>query len=216
MPAEQPPGRVGTAMAMLVLAVVAMTQTPARAQADAKGGASADSEFSQQLGQLKKSFADVSRTIDESAKSIDSIQNPEQGRKSIEELRNQVSTLLNAVADNGDISKLGAKALSLADEKLKSLEREPRFKPEEKQYLIGRWRELKSATEAAIKDLDTARKDFSELLRSLQTSEDYINELMQIREHEKALQVIHQLSEGIRDASVKLKKLLGAIQAPGT
>jgi len=196
--------------------VVAMTQTPARAQADAKGGASADSEFSQQLGELKKSFADVGRTIDESAKSIDTIQNPEQGRKSIEELRNQVSTLLDAVADNGDISKLGAKALSLADEKLKSLDREIRFKPEEKQYLIGRWRELKSATEAAIKDLDTARKDFSELLRSLQTSEDYINELMQIREHEKALQVIHQLSEGIRDASVKLKKLLGSIQAPGT
>jgi hypothetical protein len=29
------------------------------------------------------------------------------------------------------------------------------------------------------------------------------------------LQVIHQLSDGIRDASVKLKKLLGAIQPPG-
>ncbi len=201
---------------MLVLALYALSPAPADAQAGSKAEATADTEFSQQLGELKKSFADVGRTIDESAKSIDTIQNPEQGRKSIEELRNQVSTLLDAVADNGDISKLGAKALSLADEKLKSLEREIRFKPEEKQYLIGRWRELKSATEAAIKDLDTARKDFSELLRSLQTSEDYINELMQIREHERALQVIHQLSEGIRDAPVKLKKLLGSIQAPGT
>jgi DNA repair exonuclease SbcCD ATPase subunit len=200
---------------MLSLALFALPQAPASAQVDGKVGSTADSEFSQQLGELKKSFADVGRTIDESAKSIDTVQNPEQGRKSIEELRDQVSTLLNAVADNGEISRLGAKALSVADEKLKSLDREARFKPEEKQYLVNRWRELKTATEAAIKDLDGARKDFSELLRSLQTSEDYINELMQIREHEKALQVIHQLSDGIRDASVKLKKLLGAIQPPG-
>jgi len=197
------------------LALFALSQTPAGAQADGKVGARADSEFSQQLGELKKSFADVSRTIDESAKSIDAVQSPEQGRKSIEELRGQVSTLLNAVADNGEISVLGAKALSVADEKLKALERETRFKPEEKQYLVKRWRELRAATEAAIKDLDGARKDFSELLRSLQTSEDYIGELMQIREHEKALQVIHQLSDGIRDASQKLKKLLGTIQPPG-
>ena len=55
----------------------------------------------------------------------------------------------------------------------------------------------------------------AELLRSLQTSEDYIDELMQIREHEKALQVIHQLSDGIRDASIRLKKLLGTIKPPG-
>ena len=207
------PGRFGAAM--LVMALFVLSQAPAGAQVDSKTGATADTEFSRQLGELKKSFADVSRTIDESAKSIDTIQNPEQGRKSIEELRDQVSTLLNAVADNGEISKLGAKALSLADEKLKSLDRETRFKPEEKQYLVNRWRELRTATEAAIKELDGARKDFSELLRSLQTSEDYIGELMQIREHEKALQVIHQLSEGIRDASVKLKKLLGTIQPPG-
>src|SRR5256885_989203 len=112
------------AAAIVVLALHGLSQAPARAEADSKAGASADSEFSQQLGELKKSFADVGRTIDESAKSIDTIQNPEQGRKSIEELRDQVSTLLNAVADNGEISKLGAKALSLADEKLKSLERE--------------------------------------------------------------------------------------------
>jgi hypothetical protein len=201
--------------AMLVMALFVLSQAPAGAQVDSKTGATADTEFSQQLGELKKSFADVGRTIDESAKSIDTVQNPEQGRKSIEELRDQVSTLLNAVADNGEISRLGAKALSVADEKLKSLDRETRFKPEEKQYLVNRWRELKTATEAAIRDLDGARKDFSELLRTLQTSEDYINELMQIREHEKALQVIRQLSDSIRDASVKLKKLLGTIQPPG-
>jgi hypothetical protein len=197
----------------VVAMLLALPLVSAKAQTETKPAA--DVEFSKQLDELKKSFTDVGKKIDESAKSIDTITSPEQGRKNIEALRDQVGKLLDAVADNGDISKLGVKALSLADDKLKSLDRETRFKPEEKQYLIGRWRELRTATEAAIKDLDVARKDFSELLRSLQTSEDYIDELMQIREHEKALEVIHQLSEGIRDASLKLKKLLGNIKAPG-
>ena len=204
---------IAAIISLALLAIAALLAVaPARAQTDVK---SPDAQFSQQLDELKKSFADVGRQIDESAKTIDTIKSPEEGRKSIEELRSQVAKLLSAVADNGEISALGAKALSLAEEKLKSLERETRFKPEERQYLVNRWRELRAATETAIRDLDGARKDFADLLRSLQTSEDYIDELMQIREHEKALQVIHQLSDGIRDASVKLKKLLGSIKPPG-
>jgi len=200
---------------VLLSAAALLAAQPSAAQADPKQGASPDVQFSQQLDELKKSFSDVGRQIDESAKSIDTIKSPEEGRKSIEELRGQVAKLLDAVADNGEISRLGGKALALAEEKLKSLDRETRFKPEEKQYLLNRWRELRAATETAIRDLDGARKDFADLLRSLQTSEDYIDELLQIREHEKALQVIHQLSDGIRDASVKLKKLLGSIKPPG-
>lgn len=197
------------------LLALALLAAPAAGLAQSDGKPSPDVEFSQQIEALKKSFGEVGRHIEESAKSIDTIKSPEQGRKSIEELREHVGRLLNAVADNGEISRLGAKALSQAEEKLRTLDREARFKPEEKQYLVNRWRELRAATEAAIKDLDGARKDFADLLRSLQTSEDYIDELMQIREHEKALQVIHQLSDGIRDASVKLKKLLSTIKPPG-
>ena len=200
---------------VLLSGAALMAAKPAGAQTDLKQNPSADVQFSQQLDELKKSFGEVGRQIDESAKSIDTIKSPEQGRKSIEELRGQVAKLLDAVADNGEISRLGVKALALADEKLKSLDRETRFKPEEKQYRVNRWRELRAATETAIRDLDGARKDFADLLRSLQTSEDYIDELLQISEHEKALQVIHQLSDGIRDASVKLKKLLGSIKPPG-
>jgi hypothetical protein len=165
----------------IVGALAMFVAIPARAQSDSKPAASADAQFSQQLDELKKSFGEIGRYIDESAKTIDAIKSPEQGRKSIEDLRAQVAKLLNAVADNGEVSALGAKALALTEEKLKTLDRETRFKPEEKQYLVNRWRELRTATEAAIKDLDGARKDFAELLRSLQTSEDYIDELMQIR-----------------------------------
>jgi hypothetical protein len=206
------------ALGLVAAALLVVSAAPAPAQTPPQqkpGVATADDEFSRQLGDLKKSFADIGKRIEDSAQSIDRMKNPEEGRKSIEELREHVGKLLGAVADNGEVSKLGALALARADDKLKGLLADGRFKPEEKQFLVDKWKELRTSTESAIKELDGARKDFSELLRTLQTNEDYIDELMQIREHEKALQVIHQLTDGIRDASVKLRKLLGAIQPPG-
>jgi DNA repair exonuclease SbcCD ATPase subunit len=190
----------------------ALAQTERDAAAEAR---TADDEFSRHLAELKKTFADLSKKFEDSAQSIDRLKSAEDARKEIEELRDHVGKLLGAVADNGTVWGLGAKALSRAEEKLKSLERETRFKPEDRQFLIERWRELRTATEIAIRELESARKDFAELLRKLQTSEDFIDELLQIREHQRALEVIHQLSEGIRDASEKLKKLLGTIKTPG-
>jgi hypothetical protein len=205
------------ALGLTAAAFLALSAAPASAQpapAEPKAAVTADDEFSRQLGELKKSFADIGKRIDDSAQSIDKMKNPEEGRKSIEELREHVGKLLGAVADNGEVSRLGAAALARADDKLKGLMADNRFKADEKQFLIDKWKELRASTESAIRELDGARKDFSELLRTLQTNEDYIDELMQIREHEKALTVIHQLTDGIRDASVKLRKLLGAIKAP--
>jgi chromosome segregation ATPase len=212
-------GRRARALGFIAVALLVMSAAPAPAQTQSAGKpgvATADDEFSRQLSELKKSFADIGKRIEDGAQSIERMKTPEEGRKSIEELREHVGKLLGAVADNGEVSKLGALALSRADDKLKSLIAETRFKADEKQFLVDKWKELRASTESAIKELDGARKDFSELLRTLQTNEDYIDELMQIREHEKALQVIHQLTDGIRDASVKLRKLLGAIQPPGT
>src|SRR5215471_6020434 len=187
----------------LLLLVAAGTAQPVRTEpAPSAAPSTADDEFSRQLSELKRSFADLSKKFDDSARSID-------------ELRAAVSQLLGAVADNGTVFSLGSRALAHAEEKLKSLEQETRYKQEDKQFLIERWRELKDATESAIRELESARKDFSELLRKLQTSEDFIDELLQIREHRRALDVIHQLTDGIRDASDKLKKLLGAIKTPG-
>jgi DNA repair exonuclease SbcCD ATPase subunit len=175
----------------------------------------ADDEFSRQLSELKRTFADLSKKFDDSAQSIDRLNSAEAARKEIEELRADVAKLLAAVADNGTVWGLGTRALSRAEEKLKALEHETRFKQEDRQFLIERWRELRGATEDAIKELESARKEFAELLRKLQTNEDFIDELLQIREHQRALEVIHTLTSGIRDASDKLKKLLSTIRTPG-
>jgi DNA repair exonuclease SbcCD ATPase subunit len=206
------------AFVIMLLVLAAAAPRPAWAEPDAgvaAGPSTADDEFSKQLTELKKTFGELSKKFEDSAKSIDRLSSAEDARKEIEELRAQVGTLLGAVADNGAVFSLGAKALARAEDKIKSLEQETRYKPEDKQFLIERWRELKGATEIAIRELETARRDFADLLRKLQTSEDFIDELLQIREHQRALEVIHQLTDGIRDASDKLKKLLGTIKTPG-
>lgn len=201
--------------ALLAIALTAPLPAPAQTDRNATEVTTADDEFSRQLTELKKTFADLSRKFEDSAQNIDRLNSADAARKEIEELREHVGKLLGAVADNGTVWGLGAKALSRADDKLKSLDRETRYKPDDRQFLIDRWRELKAATESAIRELESARKDFAELLRRLQTSEDFIDELLQIREHQRALEVIHKLSEGIRDASDKLKKLLGTVKTPG-
>jgi DNA repair exonuclease SbcCD ATPase subunit len=206
---------LAAALLLLMVAATPGAVLAEPAQSTAPDVATADDEFSRQLNELKQTFADLAKKFEDSAKSIDRLNSAEDARKEIEELRDHVSKLLGAVADNGTVASLGVKALARAEEKLKSLEQETRYKQEDKQFLIERWRELKTATESAIRELESARKDFAELLRKLQTSEDFIDELLQIREHQRALDVIHQLTDGIRDASDKLKKLLGTIKTPG-
>jgi DNA repair exonuclease SbcCD ATPase subunit len=206
------------AVTLLLLVLNLASAGPAFAQAErnaAPDARTADDEFSRQLSELKKTFTDLSKRIDDSAQTMGRSQNAEAARKEIEELRAHVGALLGAVADNGTVWNLGSKALRRAEDKLKALDQETRYKPEEKQFLIQRWRELKVATEGAIGELEKARKDFAELLRTLQTNEDFIDELLQVREHEKALEVIQRLTDGIRDASDRLKKLLTTIKPPG-
>jgi DNA repair exonuclease SbcCD ATPase subunit len=203
--------------AALLALLLAAPASSVLAQADKAASElrTVDDEFSRQLTELKRTFADLSKKFESSAQTIEGLRDAQAARKEIEELRADVGKLLDAVADNGTAWSLGSKALAHAEEKLKSLEQETRYKQEDRAFLIERWRELKGQTEAAIHELEGARKEFAELLRTLQTNEDFIDELLQIREHQRALDVIHTLTDGIRDASDKLKKLLGAIKPPG-
>ena len=114
------------------------------------------------------------------------------------------------------VSQLGAKALDHIHNKLKALAQDNRFKPEERQFLTDQWKKLEAQTEGATKELDDARAQFVGLLHTLQDNEDFIGELLEIRQAEKALEVIRQLTHEIRDASTQLNKLIGGIKPPGT
>ncbi|MBI5111981.1 MAG: hypothetical protein HZA68_08405 [Rhodovulum sp.] len=198
-------------------AAQATGQTPPQAQMG-RGGADAVTpveEYAKQVEELKKGYPDLGKRIEESARTIDEMSDVGTARKEIEELRAVVAGLLGAVSDNGTVSQLGAKALAHGRGKLKSIEQDARFKPEEREFLLDQWRRLVAETERATEDLESARKEFADLLRTLQTREDFIDELMQVRRATEALAVMRNLTREIRDASSKLKSLIGGLKPPG-
>ncbi len=209
--------RLPLLMAALVAAALALPQNLARAEdaGSAGGAASPVDEFSKQLEDFQKSVPDLNRRIQDSASTIDRTTDVAKARAEIDQLREEVSALLGAVADNGPVSQLGVRALAHINDKLKELQQDTRFKPEERQYLIGQWQALQSQTEEATKELDDARGQFAGLLQTLQQNEDFIGELLEIRQAERALEVIRSLSHDIRDASNQLNKLIGGIKPPG-
>jgi chromosome segregation ATPase len=209
--------RVRSAIVALFVAMFALSATLARAEDAGSGNAAASpvEEFSQQLEAFQKSVPDLNKSIQDSAGTIDSVTDVDKARAEIDKLRETVSTLLGAVSDNGPVSQLGAKALDHVRDKLKALAQESRFKPDERQFLIDQWRKLQDQTESATKELDDARAQFAGLLQTLQENEDFIAELIEIRQAEKALEVIRHLTRDIRDASAQLNKLIRGIKPPG-
>jgi len=208
--------RAGIAIAALFAVGLALSASLARADdAGAGKAASPVEEFSEQLEAFQKSVPDLNKSIQDSTGAIDSITDVDKARAEIDKLRETVSTLLGAVSDNGPVSQLGIKALNHVHDKLKALAQESRFKPEERQFLTDRWRKLQEETESATRELDDARAQFASLLQTLQQSEDFIGELIEIRQAEKALEVIRSLTRDIRDASSQLNKLIGGIKPPG-
>jgi len=176
-------------------------------------------DFSRELDKLKSSFDDLGKKIDGSAKMIDGLSaegasDVDKAKKEIEDLRAAVGSLLAVVADGGTLDKLGDTALSRARDKLKELERDNRFKQEEKDFLIEQWRRLRDDTERATQELGSARSRFAELLRMLQANEDFIDELVQIRQAQKVIDVIHQLTREIRGTSDQLQRLISGIKPP--
>jgi DNA repair exonuclease SbcCD ATPase subunit len=200
--------------AAFLAALLALPGSFARAQ-DSGSTASPVDEFSKQLEEFQKSVPALNKKIQESATQIDATSDVAQARAEIDQLRAEVSTLLGAVADNGPVSQLGAKALAHIHDKLRELSQDTRFKPEERQFLMTQWQQLETQTEAADKELDDARGQFTSLLQTLQQNEDFIGELIEIRQAEKALEVIRSLAQDIRDASNQLNKLIGGIKPPG-
>jgi len=199
---------------VLVAAVLAISLSFARAQDTTDTNSPVD-EFSKQLEQFQKSVPDLNKKIQDSATTIDGTTDVAKAQAEIDQLRGEVSTLLGAVADNGPVSQLGVKALNHINQKLKELSTDTRFKPEEREYLIQQWQQLKTQTEAADKELDDARAQFVSLLQTLQQNEDFIGELLEIRQAERALEVIRSLTQDIRDASNQLNRLIGGIKPPG-
>jgi DNA repair exonuclease SbcCD ATPase subunit len=212
-------GGIGRRAAVLLLVgatAVLLRSGPIQAESNAGADAFAPvEEYARKVEEFTKNAPLLNKKIEDGTKAIDDLSDVSKARAEIEQLRAVVSDLLGRVSDNGELGRLGAKALEHARSKLKTLEQDTRFKPEERQFLTQNWRELIGQTERAADDLEKARQEFSELLKTLQTREDFIDELLQIKRAAEAIKVIRQLTSEIRDASAKLKVLIGGIKPPG-
>ena len=128
---------------------------------------------------------DLNKSIQASVGTIDNATDVDKARAEIDGLRATISTLLNAISDNGPVSQLGVKALDYIHNKLQELSQNKRFKPQERQFLIDRWRQIQDQTEHATKELDDARAQFAGLLQTLQENEDLVGELLEVRRHRR-------------------------------
>ena len=203
---------LGVALIAAVLAVPAARAQNAGTDADAFAPVE---EYARKVEEFTKNAPNLQKKIEEGTKSIDALADAAKARDELEQLRGVVADLLGRVSDNGELSKLGAKALDNARNRLKALEADTRFKPEERQLLVDQWKELIRQTARAAEDLDKARAEFAELIRTLQTREDFIDELLQIKRAAEAIKVMRQLTSDLREASEKLKTLIGGIRPPG-
>jgi hypothetical protein len=120
------------------------------------------------------------------------------------------------VSDNGDIASLGQKALAFAQNKQRELQSDTRFAPADRDYLLAEWRRIVAETERATNDLAGARQEFSQLLRTVQTRSDYIEELQAINNAQKMLEVIRKLAGELRSASDLMKSFIRSLTPPGT
>src|SRR5271166_1403618 len=114
--------------ALLCALFVALALGPALAQSDQSTvGVSTGDEFRRQLEDFKKTAPDLNAKIENSAKTIDELTDARKAREEIEQLRGVIAELLGRVSDNGELGKLGAKALTQFRAKLQSLAQDMRF-----------------------------------------------------------------------------------------
>jgi DNA repair exonuclease SbcCD ATPase subunit len=201
------------AAVVLMVSLPAMSTTAGAQTEKATDAIAPVEQFSRELDNLKKTFGDLNRQIEESAKSIERLQSGDTSRKEIERLRELVGKLLGEVADNGTVAQLGARALAHARGKLKSLQQETRFTPQQLQFLIQAWTRLEAEIAQAAGELEDARTRFGGLLRSLQTTDDYVGELIEIRQGNEALKVIKGLAREINDASKLLNNFIRSVKS---
>lgn len=202
----------------LLAAILLASATPGFAQnaSDQPLLPSPVDDLKKQMGEMKGNVEALNQKIGESAKQFDTLTDPEAARQELEKLRATVSDALAAVADNGAAAKLGAKALSFAENKLSQLERETKYSKEDKDMLVGEWRRIVSETRAATDDLNNAAQEFSRLLRIVQTRQDFLGELQQIDNARRMLEVIRQLASDIRTSSESLRSFIRKIGTPGS
>ncbi|MBV9859612.1 MAG: hypothetical protein JO038_05865 [Alphaproteobacteria bacterium] len=159
-------------------------------------------------------LASLSKRIDETGESVKANTDPASARQQIDGLRNAVAELLTKLADNGTAAQLGQTALDHVRRRLAEMQQDTHFAPEQKDRLVREWRRIDKDTEDAVADLDVARKEMVDLLRLLQTNEDYLTALEELRQASENVDAIRKLTVDLRDMAARVRDLHNRINVP--
>lgn len=203
--------RLSLSAALLALVFVAATPPAAFAADDAKTPLT---EFKSQFNEVRKNLETANGKIQNGAKAIEKLSDPQSARKQVEELQALVSEALGLVSDNGDFASLGAKALTYSRAKLEQMRKETRFDDKDRKALEQRWEKITADTEKAVADLNQAGREFAQLLRVIQTRGDYAKEILEAENAEAMVKVIQNLANDIRNGSEVLKSFIRTLTPP--
>lgn len=193
--------------------VSSAAETPATVPA-AAAPATPLTDFRTQLGEVKKSLAGVNAKIEDRAKSIEALSKPDGARQQIEELQALVSQTLGLVADNGEIAKLGARALDYSRSKQEQMRKDTKFTATERAALQKRWDTNVTEVTKATDELTKASAEFARLLKTIQTRGDYAAEILEVENAAEMVKVIQNLAGDVRGASEALKIFIRSLSPP--
>jgi hypothetical protein len=202
---------VGTSLAHAADGAAATAAAPA-----ATTGAPATplADFRTQIGDVKKSLEGVNAKIEDRAKAIETLSSPDAARKQVDELQALISQTLGLVADNGDIARLGAKALDYARGKQDQMRKDTKFSPAERAELQRRWDRNVADMVKATDELSKASTEFAQVLKIIQTRGDYASEVLEVENASEMLRVIQNLAGDVRGASETLKTFIRTLTPP--
>jgi hypothetical protein len=161
-------------------------------------------QFTSQYGSIK---SDLRNIIDDAKKLGDNVKSAKDPQKSLSELQNfraTVSDALDAISDNGAITKASQSYLSyLVAELQRAQTRRPDLTDDETKVLITGWQTRLNAATEKVKIIDKLREELVATLISLQGKEYYIEELIKLDEADKVLEnldaIVDDLGKTLND-----------------
>ena len=165
-------------------------------------------QFTKDFNRFKQNLADLEKKIEETSQTVKQNTTSATARVQIDGLMQTVSGLLKSLADNGQATQLGQTALNYVQKKLAEIQRDTHFSKAQKDQLLAQWQRITKETEAAVTDLDAARRELAELLRILQTSGDFLAEMEELKQAQATIESVKSLANDLHAISVHLKELI--------
>ncbi len=186
----------------------------AAASASTAGPLTPGDDFANEYKQFKDELAALPKRIEETSIAVEGKASAAAAHQQLDALRALVSKALAQVVDNGPVAKIGQTALNVAQRKLDDLRQDTHYTKQQRDYLIKQWTENLRATSNAVDELEAARKELADLLKVLQSNDDFMGELEALNNATKTAEAVRDLSSGMREISVHLRLILQRMNGP--